>query len=125
MNKEIARVTSWNDCIVIGCRLENGHEGPHDFSVPVSKPWTAAPVVDLSALPAGPAAAAEEAAVLAQPFAVSTRPPAGAPGAYQPKHLERWTLPPYYMGAEWPDYFVFLGRTRDSRLTPNNPKGGI
>lgn len=153
MNKEIARVTSWNDCIVIGCRLEDGHEGPHDLSVPASKPWTEPaapaptpdtadapttqdewaeseletlrdgsvsrrplfPIVDLSTLPAGPAAAAEETAVLAQPFAVSVRPAAGAPEAYRPKHLERWTLPPCYMGAEWPDYFVFLGRTRDSR----------
>ena len=33
MNKEIARVTSWNDCIVIGCRLEDWHEGPHEFTV--------------------------------------------------------------------------------------------
>jgi len=76
MNKEIARVTSWNDCIVIGCRLEDGHEGPHDFSVPVSNPWILFPIVDLSALPAGPAVEAEE-AVLAQPFAISVRPPAG------------------------------------------------
>lgn len=28
--------------------------------------------------------------------------------------LKRWTLPRYYMGADWPEYFVFLGRSRDS-----------
>jgi hypothetical protein len=28
--REIARVTSWRDCIIIGCRLEDGHAGPHD-----------------------------------------------------------------------------------------------
>lgn len=28
--------------------------------------------------------------------------------------LNRWTLPKHYAGAHWPDYFVFLGRSRDS-----------
>lgn len=28
--------------------------------------------------------------------------------------LEKWTRPSNYMGAEWPDYYVFLGRSRDS-----------
>lgn len=30
------------------------------------------------------------------------------------RHLQRWTLPRYYMGAEWPEYYAFLGRSRDS-----------
>lgn len=28
--------------------------------------------------------------------------------------LKRWTRPSSYIGAEWPSYFVFLGRHRDS-----------
>lgn len=28
--------------------------------------------------------------------------------------LERWTMPDNYFGAEWPQYFVFIGRNRDS-----------
>lgn len=28
--------------------------------------------------------------------------------------LKRWTLPDSYAGAEWPEYFVFLGQSRDS-----------
>lgn len=28
--------------------------------------------------------------------------------------INRWTTPPYYFGAEWHDYFVGLGRHRDS-----------
>lgn len=28
--------------------------------------------------------------------------------------LERWTMPDSYFGAEWPEYFVFLGQSRDS-----------
>jgi len=40
---------------------------------------------------------------------------------YTPESLQLWTLPPYYMGAEWPDYYVFLSRTRDSDcLTQSN-----
>lgn len=35
--------------------------------------------------------------------------------------LNRWTLPSHYAGAEWPEYFVFLGRSRDSDdLTESN-----
>lgn len=33
---------------------------------------------------------------------------------YQPERLNLWTRPQCYMGAEWPDYYVFLGRNRDS-----------
>ena len=33
---------------------------------------------------------------------------------YKPENLEHWTLPEYYFGAEWPEWFVFLGQTRDS-----------
>lgn len=34
---------------------------------------------------------------------------------YTPEHLERWTLPDCYYGAEWPEYFVGpVGRNRDS-----------
>lgn len=30
------------------------------------------------------------------------------------KHLRKWSLPSCYFGAQWPDYYVFLGRSRDS-----------
>lgn len=30
------------------------------------------------------------------------------------KHLKKWELPSHYAGAQWPDYYVFLGRNRDS-----------
>jgi hypothetical protein len=40
--------------------------------------------------------------------------PATEAAPYVPEHLERWTLPRYYVGAEWPEYFTFLGRSRDS-----------
>lgn len=33
---------------------------------------------------------------------------------YEPRNLERWTLPDSYAGGHWPDYFVFLGQHRDS-----------
>ncbi len=34
---------------------------------------------------------------------------------YDPEHLQRWTLPPNYFGAEWPDYFSSgVGQSRDS-----------
>ena len=34
---------------------------------------------------------------------------------YVPEHLERWTMPKYYFGAEWPDYYsAGVGRSRDS-----------
>lgn len=35
---------------------------------------------------------------------------------YEPEHLKRWTLPDSYFGAEWPDWYVFLGQHRDSDL---------
>ena len=35
---------------------------------------------------------------------------------YEPQFIERWTLPPYYSGAHWNDYYVFLGRHRDSSI---------
>lgn len=28
--------------------------------------------------------------------------------------LKKWSLPSNYAGAQWPDYYVFLGRNRDS-----------
>ena len=34
--------------------------------------------------------------------------------SFIPQNLKRWSMPQYYFGASWPDYFVFLGRTRDS-----------
>ena len=33
---------------------------------------------------------------------------------YTPTHLNLWTRPPYYVGASWPDHYVFLHRNRDS-----------
>lgn len=40
---------------------------------------------------------------------------------YTPTHCKRWTLPDSYMGAQWPDYYVFLGRHRESdSLTRSN-----
>jgi hypothetical protein len=34
---------------------------------------------------------------------------------YQPKRLERWTMPKDYFGAEWPEYYSSgVGRSRDS-----------
>lgn len=33
---------------------------------------------------------------------------------YDPQHLRRWTLPDSYVGKSWPEYYVFLGRSRDS-----------
>lgn len=42
------------------------------------------------------------------------------------KHLKLWTRPDYYMGATWPDYFVFLGKNRDSDvLTRSNFRTGM
>jgi hypothetical protein len=38
---------------------------------------------------------------------------------YKPTHLNRWTLPDSYAGEVWPDYFVFLGRHRDSDVLTN------
>lgn len=45
---------------------------------------------------------------------------------FNPKHLNRWTLPPSYAGAQWPDYYVFLAQNRDSdALTRSNFKCGL
>ena len=33
---------------------------------------------------------------------------------YTPDNLKLWTLPDSYMGAHWPEYYVFLGQHRDS-----------
>lgn len=34
---------------------------------------------------------------------------------YEPKHLQRWTRPDHYWGAEWPDYYRSgFGQSRDS-----------
>lgn len=43
-----------------------------------------------------------------------------------PEHLKLWKLPAYYFGEEWPEYYVFLGRTRDSdNLTNSNFETGL
>lgn len=35
--------------------------------------------------------------------------------AYEPTHLNRWTLPQHYMGEIWPDYYSSgFGQSRDS-----------
>lgn len=39
--------------------------------------------------------------------------------AFTPEYLDRWTLPDSYFGAEWPGYFVFMGRNRDSDCLTN------
>lgn len=42
------------------------------------------------------------------------------------EHLKRWTLPSCYFGAQWPEYYVFLGKTRDSDvLTRANFDAGL
>lgn len=42
------------------------------------------------------------------------------------RSLERWTMPDSYFGAEWPEYFVFLGQTRDSdALSRSNFECGL
>lgn len=33
---------------------------------------------------------------------------------YTPEVLQLWERPEYYIGAQWPDYYVFLGQHRDS-----------
>ena len=44
----------------------------------------------------------------------------------EPIHLKRWTRPNCYMGAEWAQWFVFLGRNRDSDdLTNSNFDCGL
>ena len=45
---------------------------------------------------------------------------------YTPENLEKWTLPDSYAGPEYPEYFVFLGRHRDSDLlTESNFEKGL
>lgn len=45
---------------------------------------------------------------------------------YQPTQLQRWTLPSSYAGAQWPEWFVFLGQNRDSNaLTRSNFTCGL
>lgn len=40
---------------------------------------------------------------------------------YKPMRLERWKLPEYYVGADWPEWYVGLGQARDSdSLTRSN-----
>jgi len=39
---------------------------------------------------------------------------------YTPKNLKKWALPRDYMGADWPEMYVFLGRTRDSDNLDNS-----
>ena len=42
------------------------------------------------------------------------------------RHLKRWTLPERYVGASWPEHYVFLGRHRDSdALTRSNFSCGL
>lgn len=35
---------------------------------------------------------------------------------YTPTHLDKWKLPKYYFGAQWPQHYVFLSRHRDSDI---------
>jgi len=45
---------------------------------------------------------------------------------FTPEHLNLWTLPGSYAGAEWPDHYVFLSRNRDSDcLTESNFACGL
>jgi len=45
---------------------------------------------------------------------------------YTPENLKLWKHPEYYFGAEWPDYYVFLGRHRDSDcLQESNYRSGL
>ena len=39
---------------------------------------------------------------------------------YEPEHLDRWTLPDHYAGEVWPNWYVFLGRHRDSDVLTNS-----
>ena len=36
--------------------------------------------------------------------------------SYIPTHLKRWTHPDSYIGTEFPEHFIMLGRNRDSNL---------
>ena len=43
-----------------------------------------------------------------------------------PEYLKLWTKPSNYMGAHWPDFYVFLGQNRDSdALTRANFDAGL
>lgn len=45
---------------------------------------------------------------------------------YEPTCLKKWTLPEYYAGEVWPNYYVFLGQNRDSDcLTRSNFQSGL
>lgn len=45
---------------------------------------------------------------------------------YKPENLELWALPDSYFGAEWPNHYVFLSRTRNSdALTESNFMCGL
>lgn len=45
---------------------------------------------------------------------------------YTPENLNLWALPDSYFGAEWPEYYVFLGRHRESDLlTQDNFEEGL
>lgn len=35
---------------------------------------------------------------------------------YTPVRLRRWTRPEHYFGQEWPEFYAFLGRHRDSGI---------
>ncbi len=42
------------------------------------------------------------------------------------RHLQKWTRPDHYAGADWPEYFVFLSQHRDSdALTRSNFTCGL
>lgn len=42
------------------------------------------------------------------------------------RHLKKWTRPDHYAGADWPEWFVFLGRDRESdALTRSNFECGL
>ena len=42
------------------------------------------------------------------------------------RHLKRWTRPDHYTGADWPEWFVFLGQDRESdALTRSNFDCGL
>ena len=42
------------------------------------------------------------------------------------RHLKRWTRPDHYAGADWPEWFVFLGQDRESAaLTRSNFECGL
>lgn len=45
---------------------------------------------------------------------------------YDPTNLKRWTMPDYYAGEVWPNYYVFLGQHRDSDcLARSNFESGL